>query len=724
LLDTGNGSGPQPISSSSNPTATNSTLVLADVQLANAGTYSLTASNALGGPVSSSSSSLTVLADPASAAANSYAALILSEDPVAYWRFNETNDPSTGILPVYDYSPNQLDGVYGNNCVNGFDSIDGPQPPAFPGFETNNFAMASQNGINNSWVTVPPLDLSTNTAATTITMWIYPTATSPSFGGLFYNRPYGAGLGFGGTANSSGMYELGYTWNNNAGNTWGFNSGLYPLQDQWSFVALVVQSNQAAIYLYYIDPNTGQPDLYSAVNQIAHVAAPFNTVSTIGTDDNSPTSVEQRTFSGSIDEVAVFQTAFTSGQILQLFSEGAGLGELPPTITGQPQSDVLFAGGTANFAASGITGSAPLSYQWQYDGANIIGATNPSLTISNVSSTNAGSYQLFVTNPLTTTNSSVATLTVVTPTANSYDAAVLADDPLVYYKLTETNNPANGGVEAFDYVNGYNGIYQINAENGYNGVLGPESPLFAGFPATNTALENVADIPNSYVTASVGSMVAGNLTYAMWIYPMANVQNSAGLLFDRGGAGAGFCFGVSANASGMSELGYTWNQNNADTYDWDSSLFPPLNEWSLVAMTIAPTQATLYLINSNGVQSAANVIPHDTEAFGLAWHIGDDSAVGNNGDRTFPGSISDVSVYLSTLSSNQIVSLYNAGLEIAPSVTLTISPVTAGNVTLTWSQGTLLQATNLAGPWTTNASASPATIAATNSLMFFKVLVP
>jgi hypothetical protein len=44
------------------------------------------------------------------------------------------------------------------------------------------------------------------------------------------------------------------------------------------------------------------------------------------------------------------------------------------------------------------------------------------------------------------------------------------------------------------------------------------------------------------------------------------------------------------------------------------------------------------------------------------------------------------------------------------------------SLTLTWSQGTLLQATNLAGPWTTNTATSPYTITPTNSQTYFELL--
>jgi hypothetical protein len=723
------GSGPTLIPAASNSSAISNTLVLANLQLTNAGTYTVAAVNSVGGPISSTASTLTVLPDPAAPASGTYAAQVLSDSPIAFWQLNDTNNPAvnapTAIAPAYDFSGNNFDGLYGVNAQNGFDGIPGPQPPAFPGFQTNDTALAVMNSAANSFVTVPPLNLGTN--AVTITMWINPQGTPPgTFAGLFFNRNGndGAGLGFGGSVNGSGMPELGYTWNTNNSATWGFNSGLYPVSGDWSFVALVIQSNQATIYLYYVDAVTGT-NLSSAVNAIPHGPEGFSGGTTwIGDDQGSA----GRTFNGYISDVAVFNTALTVEQLVTLFGKGTGVSLIAPSITGQPQSLGVYAGRTAKFTATGINGTPPLTYQWQLsgtnlaNGGNVSGVTTPSLTISNATTANAGSYQLLVTGPGGVTPSSVATLSVFTVVPGSYESAVLADNPLVYWKLDETNDPGAGGVLAYDLVSGLNGVYETAAQNGFNGILGPQPPSFPGFPTNYTAMETFSNTANSYVAASAGTLVASNLTYAMWINPSGPVENWAGLLMDRGGVGEGFGFGGSIDATGMSELGYTWNQNSS--WSWDTFLFPPTNLWSFVAMVIEPSQATIYLINANGAQSAVNAISQDSEEFGVAWRIGDDAQDGGNGGRTFPGIISSVSVYLSALSSSQVTALYDAGLQLAPPVTLNVTRSGAGSLTLTWPQGTLLQSTNVAGPWSTNAAASsPYTVAPTNSQTFFKVRV-
>ncbi|MGA2246085.1 MAG: LamG domain-containing protein [Verrucomicrobiota bacterium] len=433
------------------------------------------------------------------------------------------------------------------------------------------------------------------------------------------------------------------------------------------------------------------------------------------------------TVSGNLQGLEVTGSAFGNPGVITF---GVLVGEAAQiAILGQPQSVVTYTGNTVNLTASGITGSIPITFQWLFDGrnltngGNISGAQTSTLTITDTTTTNVGTYQLLLTNPAGTTPSSNATVAVVSPVPGSYEAAVLAGKPFAFWKLNETNDPSAGGVVAYDYMGGHNGTYQTAAQNGFNGIVGPETPAFPGFPANNAALATFHGVANSYVAASAGSLIATNLTYAMWIKPNEPVENYAGLLMDRGGPGAGFDFGGTVDGNGMSELGYLWNQGNPDTWSWDSMLFPPAQQWSFVAMVIEPTQATLYLINNNGAQSATNAITHDSETFSVAYHIGDDNFGNNPGARTFPGSIADVSVYLSALSSSQLTALYNAGLKIGQPVTLYITSSGKESVTLNWSQGTLLQSTKVIGPWSTNTAASPCSVETTNALMFYKVLV-
>ena len=85
-----------------------------------------------------------------------------------------------------------------------------------------------------------------------------------------------------------------------------------------------------------------------------------------------------------------------------------------PFITTQPLSRTNDAGSTAVFDVTTV-GTAPLSYQWRKNGAPLTAATAASLTLTNVRCTDAGGYDVVVSNALGTVTSAVAVLTVNPP---------------------------------------------------------------------------------------------------------------------------------------------------------------------------------------------------------------------------------------------------------------------------------------------------------------------
>jgi pectate lyase/pectin methylesterase-like acyl-CoA thioesterase len=83
----------------------------------------------------------------------------------------------------------------------------------------------------------------------------------------------------------------------------------------------------------------------------------------------------------------------------------------PPGITTQPASQTAQAGSNVTFSVV-ASGTAPLSYQWRKDGADIPGANSATLTLTNVQLSEAGSYSVEVSNNEGVGASDPATLTV------------------------------------------------------------------------------------------------------------------------------------------------------------------------------------------------------------------------------------------------------------------------------------------------------------------------
>ena len=98
-----------------------------------------------------------------------------------------------------------------------------------------------------------------------------------------------------------------------------------------------------------------------------------------------------------------------------------------PSITTQPTSQTVAAGQSATFTVA-ATGTAPLTYQWQKNGALLVGATSSSYaTPAAATSDNGARFSVAVSNAAGTATSSTATLTVtaaaVAPTITTQPAS-------------------------------------------------------------------------------------------------------------------------------------------------------------------------------------------------------------------------------------------------------------------------------------------------------------
>jgi hypothetical protein len=97
----------------------------------------------------------------------------------------------------------------------------------------------------------------------------------------------------------------------------------------------------------------------------------------------------------------------------------------PPAILAQPQSQTAVYGSTVYFSVS-AAGAPAVAYRWQKNGANIAGATNVNLQLSNITRLDQASYRVIVINSLGTSISSTAFLRVLVPqqiTALTLDGA-------------------------------------------------------------------------------------------------------------------------------------------------------------------------------------------------------------------------------------------------------------------------------------------------------------
>ena len=212
---------------------------------------------------------------------------------------------------------------------------------------------------------------------------------------------------------------------------------------------------------------------------------------------------------------------------------------VPPAITAQPQSRTNVAGTSAGFSVA-ASGTTPLSYQWQFNGANISGATETSLTVSNVQASDAGNYSVVVTNAASSVTSTVAVLTVWVPPS-------IASQPQSRTNVVGTSaafSVAASGTSPFNYQWQFNGGNIVGA-TGATFTLGSVQTSDAGSYAVA-------------VTNSAGSVTSVAAILTVLVPPAITAQPQS----RTNVAGTSAVFSVAA--SGTTPLSYQWQFNGAN----------------------------------------------------------------------------------------------------------------------------------------------------------------
>jgi phospholipase/lecithinase/hemolysin len=107
-----------------------------------------------------------------------------------------------------------------------------------------------------------------------------------------------------------------------------------------------------------------------------------------------------------VKAVNAYGSVTSKGALLKLVN--------PPKIVTEPRSESGIEGKSVVLSAS-ASGTAPLHYQWQLDGADVAGGVKPTLLLTKLNTNEAGSYVLVVTNSVGSATSYVATLDVIVP---------------------------------------------------------------------------------------------------------------------------------------------------------------------------------------------------------------------------------------------------------------------------------------------------------------------
>jgi hypothetical protein len=116
-----------------------------------------------------------------------------------------------------------------------------------------------------------------------------------------------------------------------------------------------------------------------------------------------------------IDEMTVYKRALSSNEIATIYAAGSAGKCRTPFITSQPQSQVGYWGQSVQFSVAASPISPPLSYLWQSNGVAISGATNQTLTLTNLQNSFAAGYTVVVSNSYGSVASSPPANLVINP---------------------------------------------------------------------------------------------------------------------------------------------------------------------------------------------------------------------------------------------------------------------------------------------------------------------
>ncbi len=340
-----------------------------------------------------------------SARAASYSDLILSDNPVAYYRLEELAGAATAL----DSSPNHFDATYVPNSDSSFPELE------LPGIDVN--SVGFNGGTDFGSITIPfhpelspTADDGIHGAPFSIECWVRADILPGN---------YSVPLSMFGQYEGSAPFTDASGWNfyqsapDNGKTYWVFNHKHAAFHTaptainllEWYYLTGTFDGSNSVFYVNGV--------AVSSVGGVTDYLADHGADGQIGAGVNTGFVP----FDGRVDEVAFYTNALTTDQILahyQLGTNSFRSSPVAPTIVQDPVSATNFSGTTVTFSVLASGTPAP-QIQW-YRGTNAIaGATESNYSfLASFPADDGATFYAVATNPSGTNNSAVATLTVLT----------------------------------------------------------------------------------------------------------------------------------------------------------------------------------------------------------------------------------------------------------------------------------------------------------------------
>ena len=685
------------------------------------------------------------------APSSNYQTVVLGHNPSGYWRLNEKPGPAAANL-----GSSAAAGEYLYAATNG---VAGPQSPAFTGFSATNTAVAITTN-NPGCVRTAPLAINTNTV--TMAAWIKPNGAQNPYAGIFTEAAAIDGSYAGLNIGLDGGFQIGYTWNDDAA-TYNFPSTVTVPDGQWSFVAVTVSETQAVVYAH--DGSTFQ----TSVNPVPHLEQGFNGLSRIGMDyiyapatvfngDIDEVAIFKREFSmgevyslyaagkggvgPSIFRDVVAPVTISVGETLLLSVDAGGTPNLSyrwrkngtviggattttyskanmtgtdngnydvivtnafgsvtssvaniniqsqsfPSITTQPQGRTVYRSGYVNLNV--VADGGNLKYRWQQNGSPLPDGTNASYVIGNADVTNAGAYTVIISNSVgSVTSAPPAVVTVIVPAAGSFEELIVADHPVSWWRLDESPSSTTFA----DAMGRHDGAWVAGPTLGAAGVVAGSTNTAAQFTLASQSYGEVPfafDLNGQTITVECWVKTANISDTLVPVSSWVAAPNKRGYMFVKDGPAWNSAF--------------SFDNTNIYTFVGIGSIRP--NEWTHLAFSSSPSEGWSVYMNgvlTDGPFSASGWLVNISGPF----RIGTDVPGAGDYNNFFDGTIDEVAVYNTVLSSSNILAHYEkakfgagapprfltqpASQTAAEGVTVSFTPVVEGSRPLdyAWAKG-------------------------------------
>jgi len=222
------------------------------------------------------------------------------------------------------------------------------------------------------------------------------------------------------------------------------------------------------------------------------------------------------------------------------------------------------------------------------------------------------------------------------------------------------------GIAGADLKNGLVGYWPLDG-NGKDMAGKSEGELDGGANWTKNGRINGGvelDGATSCVSIKGFTLTTTELTAVAWMKGWKQAD-WAGIMCSRNDP---MTFWVGFNPANT--LSYVWNNNAAETYNWNKGPSIPEDEWAMTVITIAEDQAVGYVYtDADKLQSGVNKISHLEQTIADNLKIGRDECCGDT--RHIMGIMDEVMIYDRVLSEDEVLQLATTGLAVVSEGKLT-----------------------------------------------------